>query len=112
MPAVPVVLAVLFLLSGVSKLIRHPVSVAARDKLAVPAPAWSLTGAAELAGAAGVLVGVSVRPLGIAAAGLVFVGAGAVAAHRKAHGSLSDAAPAVVAVLLAIAALALFSTGA
>jgi uncharacterized membrane protein YphA (DoxX/SURF4 family) len=112
MTIVAIALAVVFLASGASKLVRHPVSVAARDKLAVPATAWTLLGAAEVAGAAGVLIGLSVKPLGIAAAiGLVLVGGGAVAAHRKAHDPLPDAAPAVVAVALAIAALALFSTG-
>jgi hypothetical protein len=87
--------------------------VTARDKLAVPAPAWSLIGAAEVAGAAGVLIGLNVHPLGIAAAtGLILVGGGAVVAHRKAHDALPDTAPAVLAVLLAVAALVLFSTGA
>jgi hypothetical protein len=86
--------------------------VTARDKLAIPANQWSLIGAAEVAGAAGVLVGLGLHPLGIASAiGLVIVGAGALAAHRKAHDSLPDAAPAVVAVLLAVAALVLFSIG-
>jgi hypothetical protein len=109
---VTVALAALFLLSGASKVLRHPASLVARDQLALPATVWSLLGAAELAGAAGVLVGLSVRPLGIAAAtGLVLVGLGAVDAHRRAHDSLAHAAPAVVALLLATATLALFMTG-
>jgi uncharacterized membrane protein YphA (DoxX/SURF4 family) len=109
---VPVALAVLFLLSGASKLVRHPTSVLARGKLAIPATAWSLLGAAEVAGAAGVLLGLSFRPLGIAAAtGLVVVGVGAAGAHRRAHDPLAHAAPAVLALALAIATLALFSSG-
>jgi uncharacterized membrane protein YphA (DoxX/SURF4 family) len=109
---VPVALAVLFLLSGATKLVRHPTSVVASDKLAIPAPAWCLLGAAEVAGAAGVLIGLSVKPLGIAAAtGLVLVGVGAVVAHRRAHDPLAHTAPAVLALLLAVATLALFSTG-
>jgi hypothetical protein len=105
-------LAVLFLLSGATKLLGHPVSVDARDKLAVPAAAWSLIGTAEIAGVAGVLLGLSLRPLGIAAAaGLVLVGLGAVGAHRRAHDSLATAAPALLAVVLATAMLALFWNG-
>jgi uncharacterized membrane protein YphA (DoxX/SURF4 family) len=112
MTVVVIALAVLFLASGASKLVRHPVSVTARDKLAIPANLWNLIGAAEVAGAAGVLVGLTAHPLGIAAAtGLVIVGAGALAAHRKAHDPLPDAVPAVFAVLLAVATLVLFSTG-
>jgi uncharacterized membrane protein YphA (DoxX/SURF4 family) len=109
---VALALAGLFLLSGASKLVGHPTSVLARDKLAVPATAWSLIGAAEVAGAAGVLVGLSIRPLGIAAAtGLVLVGVGAVVAHRHSRDPLTHAAPAVLALVLAVATLALFSSG-
>jgi uncharacterized membrane protein YphA (DoxX/SURF4 family) len=109
---VAVVLAVLFLLSGATKLFAHPVSVDARDKLAVPATAWSLIGSAEIAGATGVLLGLSVRPLGIAAAvGLVVVGMGAVGAHRRAHDSPATAAPALLALVLAATTLTLFWSG-
>ena len=109
---VAIALAVVFLLSGASKVARHPISLVARDKLAVDPRAWSLLGGAEIAGAAGVLVGLSVRPLGIAATvGLVIVGLGAIAAHRRAHDAPAEAAPAVVALVLATAALVLFSTG-
>jgi uncharacterized membrane protein YphA (DoxX/SURF4 family) len=110
--AVAAALAVVFLLSGASKLVAHPISIEARNKLAVPATVWSLLGAAEIAGAAGVLVGLNTRPLGIAAAaGLVLVGIGAVGAHRRAHDSLATAAPALIALALAIAMLALFWSG-
>jgi Zn-dependent alcohol dehydrogenase len=105
-------LAVVFLLSGATKVVSHPISIVARDKLAVPPTSWSLLGAAEIAGAAGVLVGLHVKPIGIAAAiGLVLVGLGALRAHRRAHDALTETAPAVVAVILAAAALALFATG-
>jgi hypothetical protein len=109
---VAVALAALFLLTGATKMLRVPASVAARDELGVPAAAWSLLGAAEVAGAAGVLVGLSVQALGIAAAiGLVLVGLGGLVAHRRAQDPRAKAVPAVVAVLLATATLILFSTG-
>ncbi|MCW2755302.1 MAG: hypothetical protein JWQ32_2713 [Marmoricola sp.] len=110
--AVTAALALLFLLSGATKVVPTPRSVPVREKLAIPATAWALLGAAEIAGAAGVLVGLSVRPLGIAAAvGLVLVGIGAVVAHGRLKDGLAHAAPAVVALVLAVAALALISTG-
>ncbi|MCW2752138.1 MAG: hypothetical protein JWR83_3248 [Aeromicrobium sp.] len=109
---VAVALAALFLLSGVSKVLRHPASLVSRDELEVPSTIWSLIGAAEIAGAAGVLVGFGVTPLGIAAAaGLLLLGIGAVGAHRRAHDPITHAAPAVVAVLLAAATLGLFVAG-
>jgi hypothetical protein len=109
--AVTVALALLFLLSGATKVVPNPRSLPVREKLAIPATAWGLLGAAEIAGAAGVLVGLSVKPLGIAAAiGLVLVSVGAVAAHVRLKDGL-HAAPAVVALVLAAATLVLFSTG-
>jgi uncharacterized membrane protein YphA (DoxX/SURF4 family) len=109
---VAVAVAVLFLLSGASKLLQHPISVDARDKLAVPGSAWRLIGTAEIAGSAGVLLGLGMRPLGIAAAaGLDLVASGAVGAHRRAHDSLTTAAPAVLALALATAMLVLFWSG-
>lgn len=109
---VAVALAALFLLSGATKILPIPASLEGRDELGVPAAAWSLLGAAEVAGAAGVLIGLSVKPLGIAAAiGLVLVALGGFGAHRRAKDPWAKAVPAVVAVLLATAALVLFSTG-
>jgi uncharacterized membrane protein YphA (DoxX/SURF4 family) len=109
---VAVALAALFLLSGASKVLRHPASLVSRDELDVPPAIWSLIGAAEVAGAAGILVGLGVTPLGIAAAvGLLVLGIGAVGAHRRAHDPAAHAAPAVLAVLLAAWTLALFVAG-
>ena len=110
--AVTIVLAVLFLLSGATKVVPNPRSLPVRETLAIPATAWGLLGAAEIAGAAGVLVGLSVNRLGIAAAiGLVLVSIGAVAAHGRLKDGLLHAAPAVVALVLAVTTLVLFSTG-
>jgi uncharacterized membrane protein YphA (DoxX/SURF4 family) len=109
---VAVALAALFLLSGASKVLRHPASLVARDELDVPASVWRAIGAAEIAGAAGVLVGLGLTPLGIAAAaGLLILGLGAVGAHRRAHDPTAHAAPAMLAVLLAAGTLALFVAG-
>jgi hypothetical protein len=109
---VTVALAAMFLLSGAAKVVPNAASLAARDKLGIPATAWSLLGVAEIAGAAGVLVGLKVSPIGMAAAaGLVLVGLGAVAVHQRAKDGLIHAAPAVVALVLATGALVLFSTG-
>ena len=109
---VAVALAAVFLLSGATKVLPIPASLAGRDELGVPAAAWSLLGAAEVAGAAGVIIGLSVRPLGIAAAiGLVLVGLGGFVAHRRVQDPWAKAVPAVVAVLLATATLVLLSIG-
>ncbi|MCW2857165.1 MAG: hypothetical protein JWR52_2780 [Marmoricola sp.] len=110
--AVTAALAVLFMLSGATKVVPNTRSLPVREKLAIPATAWALLGAAEIAGAAGVLVGLSVRPLGIAAAvGLVLVGIGAVVAHGRLKDGLTHAAPAVIALVLAATTLVLISTG-
>ncbi|MCW2800559.1 MAG: hypothetical protein JWQ70_2031 [Aeromicrobium sp.] len=109
---VTVALAALFLLSGASKVLRHPASLVSRDELKVPAILWSLIGAAEIAGAAGVLIGLGVTPLGIAAAaGLLVLSIGAVGAHGRAHDPIAHTAPAVLGFLLAAGTLALFVTG-
>ncbi|BCJ35845.1 hypothetical protein Athai_33480 [Actinocatenispora thailandica] len=63
--------------------------------------------AAKLAGAAGLLVGIAIRPLGVAAAtGLVLYFVGAVAAHLRAHGYATLAFPATY-LALAVASLVL-----
>jgi hypothetical protein len=72
--------------------------------------AWSryrLIGIAELAAAAGVLIGLVWRPAGpAAAAGMTLLLLGALATHRRAHDSLRRAVPALVALAVSFAYLA------
>jgi DoxX-like family len=101
-------LAAMFMATGAAKLAGLPRLVATRDRLGVTARSWLSIGALEIAGAAGALLGLAVRPLGLAATGgLVLVAAGAIAAHVRAGDEPLEAAPAGVALTLASAALAL-----
>ena len=69
---------------------------------------WRLIGACELAGVAGVLVGLMWAPIGIAAAiGLALLSVGAIAFHVRASDGIADTAPAVIGVALAMAAAVL-----
>jgi DoxX-like family len=105
---VTLLLAVLFTFSASIKLLGVQKSLAIRDHLGVKPLQWRLIGACELAGVAGVLVGLIWAPLGIAAAiGLALLSVGAVAFHVRASDSAADTAPAVIGVALAIAAAVL-----
>ena len=66
---------------------------------------WRLIGVCELAGVAGVLVGLMWAPIGIAAAiGLAApLSIGAIAFHLRASDSVADTAPAVIGLALAAA---------
>jgi hypothetical protein len=108
---VSVVLALLFLATAAGKLTGHAASVAMRDHLAIPAVRWQQIGLLEVAGAAGVLIGLALRPLGIAAAaGLVLLSLGAIATHVRAGDKTVAALPAFGALVLAAAALVLQAT--
>jgi hypothetical protein len=101
-------LAALFLATAAMKLAQVPRSIEMRDHLGVAAPAWRLIGGLELAGASGVLLGLAVPALGIAACGgLVATSLGAIASHVRVQDKPADAAPAVLALALSVAALAL-----
>ena len=110
---VSIVLALLFLSTAAGKLTGHAASVASRDHLAIPAVRWQQIGLLEVAGAGGVLIGLTLRPLGIAAAaGLVLLSLGAIATHVRAGDKPAAALPAFAALALAAAALVLQGTGA
>jgi hypothetical protein len=99
-----VLLAAAFLGSCAAKLAAAKQSVEIRDRLGVAAGLWRGIGILEVAAAAGLAVGIAVPVLGIAAAvGLVLLLIGAIGAHARSH-DLSNAAPAVGLLLLAIAA--------
>jgi uncharacterized membrane protein YphA (DoxX/SURF4 family) len=101
-------LAALFLSSAGMKLASRPQSVEIRDHLGVAPAQWRLIGLLELAGAAGAVIGLAVRPLGVAATGgLVLVALGAITTHLRAGDPPDAVAPAGTALLLAGGALAL-----
>ena len=63
-----------------------------------------MIGLLELAGVAGVLVGLRWAPIGVAAAiGLALLMLGAIVFHRRASDSAADTAPAVIGLGLAAA---------
>jgi hypothetical protein len=79
-----------------------------RDRLGIRPGPYRLIGVFEVAGSAGALIGLAVRPLGIVAlAGLVLVALGACAAQVRLKSPPSEALPAVLAIVLSAAALAL-----
>lgn len=101
---VTLLLAALFAFSSSIKLVGVPKSLAIRDHLGVSPVQWRLIGALELAGVAGVLVGLLWAPIGIAAAiGLILLSIGAVAFHLRASDRPMDMVPAVIGVALAAA---------
>ena len=112
-----VVLAVGFLGSGAIKLIGNKTALQMRDRVNVGAQLWRVIGALEVAGAVGLLVGLAVPALGIAAAvGLSLLLIGAVGAHLCANDA-RNALPAALLLLLAVAlivirVLALANSGA
>jgi DoxX-like family len=101
---VTLLLAALFGFAASIKLLGVSQSLAIRDHLGVKAVQWRLIGVCELAGVAGVLVGLMWAPIGIAAAiGLALLSVGAIAFHVRASDSVTDTAPAVIGLALAAA---------
>jgi uncharacterized membrane protein YphA (DoxX/SURF4 family) len=78
----------------------------------IPWPRYRLIGVAELAAAAGILIGLWWHPLGLAAAaGMALLLLGAIITHRKAADSAQEVAPAVLALLLTVAYVAIALMG-
>jgi hypothetical protein len=101
---VTLLLAALFTFAASIKLLGVSQSLAIRDHLGVNPVQWRLIGVCELAGVAGVLVGLMWAPIGIAAAiGLALLSIGAIAFHLRASDSVADTAPAVIGLALAAA---------
>jgi uncharacterized membrane protein YphA (DoxX/SURF4 family) len=105
--AVSLALAALLVLTALRKLSHRPEVVATYTRVGVPEDKLNLLAALLLAGAAGLVVGLFVRPVGIAAAAaLVAYFALAIAAHLRARDSANAPMP-VIYLLLAIATLVL-----
>jgi uncharacterized membrane protein YphA (DoxX/SURF4 family) len=105
---VAVVVAVLSAGSGAAKVADVKQLLMVRDRLGVPSRLWTFIGVLEIAAAAGLVVGIWVPALGVAAAaGLVLLTAGAIVVHARVRDPLQDLAPAAIALLLATTALTL-----
>ncbi|WP_380176588.1 DoxX family protein [Kineococcus sp. DHX-1] len=103
-------LALLLLATGSGKLAGAKSSRAIRDSLAVAPPAWRAIGAFEVLLVVGLVAGIWATPLGrAAAAGVVVLMLGAVAARVRAGGAQrnrgvgADAVVLFAAVVVAIA---------
>jgi hypothetical protein len=100
-------LAALLAAVAAMKLTHRPSVVASYARVGVPEHKLDLLAALLLAGATGLIVGLFVRPIGVAAAlGVVAYFVGAIVAHVRAGDTRRLATP-IVLELLAIAALAL-----
>jgi hypothetical protein len=105
---VTILLAALFAFAASIKLLGVRQSLAIRDHLGVSPMQWRAIGVLELAGVAGVLIGLLWAPMGIAAAiGLALLSVGAIAFHLRASDGAKDMAPAVMGLALAAAAAVL-----
>jgi uncharacterized membrane protein YphA (DoxX/SURF4 family) len=102
---VTALLAALFGFAGLIKVVGLRQSLTIRDHLGVKPAQWRVIGLLELAGVAGVLVGLLWwPPIGVAAAiGLTLLVLGAIVFHVRASDSVADTIPAVIGLGLAIA---------
>jgi hypothetical protein len=101
-----ILLALMFALFGVAKLTAQPAMRAAATHLGYTTDQYRVIGALELAGALGVLVGLQVAGIGVAAAaGLVLLMLGAAGAHAKNHDAASRVVVPVVVAAIAAAYL-------
>ena len=107
---VTLVLGLLFLATAAGKLTGQRASIASRDHLAIAPVRWQQIGLLEVAGAAGVLIGLTLHPLGsAAAAGLMLLSVGAIATHLRAGDKAAAAVPAIATLVLAAATFVLLT---
>lgn len=103
-----ILLALAFGASGAQKLAGAKMASDSAGHLGIPFSRFRLIGVPELLGAIGLLVGLAVWPLGVAAAaGLVVVMAGAVVYHLRAGDKIAGFGPALVLGLLTVVELIL-----
>lgn len=98
-----VLLAAVFVGAGGAKLTAQPAMRTSARHLGVPWDRYRLIGVLEVAAALGLLVGLAIEPLAVAAAaGLVLLMAGAVTFHLRAGDPPGRWAPPAVLGLLAL----------
>ncbi len=105
---ISLLLTAAYLLPAAGKLLGHPRMRQSAAHFGIRWPRYRLIGVAELAAAAGILIGLWWHPLGIAAAaGMTLLLLGALLSHRRAADSGMEMAPALVALALTLAYLAI-----
>jgi len=110
--ALSFLLAAACVLPGSAKLLGHTKMQKSAAHFGIPWHRYRLIGVAELAAAAGVLIGLWWHPLGVAAAaGMVLLLTGALIIHRRALDSAKEMAPALLALVVTIAYLVAALTG-
>ena len=88
--------------SAILKITKKPNVMASMAHVGVPTERIPVLAALELFGAAGLVVGIWSRPIGLAASiGLTLYFAGAVGAHAKVNDKVKEYAPAFVLFLVA-----------
>ena len=108
---ISLLLAAACLLPAAGKLAGHPKMRQSAAHFEIPWPRYRLIGIAELAAAAGILIGLWWHPLGIAAAvGMALLLLGALITHRRAADDGKEMAPALLAFALTLAYLAIALT--
>ena len=99
-----VLLALAYGMAGTQKVIGTKMMVEGADHLGIPRERYRLIGVAELLAAAGLLAGLAVWPLGVAAGiGLVLLMAGAVVYHLRAGDKVQRFGPPLVLGIVALA---------
>ena len=110
--AVSLLLATVYLLPAAGKILGHPKMRQSAAHFGISWPRYRLIGMAELAATAGVLIGLWWHPLGLAAAaGMALLLFGAVITHRRAADSGKEMAPALLALAITLAYLAIALSG-
>ena len=108
-----IALAAFFAVLGSGKVLAVPSMRQRATDVGYTANAYRAIGALELAGAAGLLLGIAVAAIGTAAGvGLLLLLAGALTTHLRNHDKPAKVAPAAIAAALVAAYLAIHLAGA
>ena len=103
---VAALIAVPFAVLGASKIRAVPSMQARAAQVGVSVGAYQRIGVLEVAGAAGVMLGLAIPPLGVlAAAGLLLLMIGALGAHLRQHDGAAEMTPALVVTMPLVAYL-------
>ena len=109
---VSLLLAAVCLLPAAGKVLGHQKMRQSAARFGISWPRYQLIGAAELAAAAGVVIGLWWHPIGLAAAaGMALLLLGALITHRRAADGGKEMAPALLAFAITLAYLAIALAG-